>query len=79
MTFTNNSGLPFNDISSEAWREYVFPDGAVVRIDNPTHLNVSRSSGGHRLFDGNGISHYIPAGWVHLRWQAKSGAAHYSF
>lgn len=72
MEFRNSSTLEFSDISSEAWREYRFADGQVVRIDEPLKLNVSESKG-HRIFDAAGISHYIPPGWIHLRWEAKAG------
>jgi hypothetical protein len=65
-------GRSWKDISSEMYREYVFPAGAVVRIDSPSCLHVS-DSGGHRIWDG-GLSHYIPVGWVQLRWQPKIGA-----
>lgn len=70
--FKNESDLDFTDISSEAWREYQFESGAVVRIDNPKMLNVSES-GGHRIFDGQGLSHYIPKGWIHLVWEPNPG------
>ncbi len=69
--FKNESGLDFSDISSEQYRTYTFPT-TVVTIKEPTHLNVS-ASGGHRLFDVSGKSHYIPTGWVHLEWEAKKG------
>ncbi|MEX3983727.1 hypothetical protein AB4Y45_32615 [Paraburkholderia sp. EG287A] len=71
----NASKHEFIDISSEQYREYSFagPAGIVtLRVENPTHLSVSES-GGHRLFDAAGKSHYIPKGWVHLRWLAKEG------
>ena len=74
--FKNESGKEFADISSEAWREYTFPTGQSIRIEGPLRLNVS-DSGGHRLFDASGVSHYIPAGWVHLQWQAKDGQPHF--
>lgn len=70
--FRNDSDLEFTDISSEAWREYQFQSGAIVRIEKPLRLNVS-ASGGHRIFDAQGESHYIPFGWIHLRWEAKPG------
>ena len=70
--FRNDSDLEFSDISSEAWREYQFESGAVVRIENPLRLNVSES-GGHRIYDAQGQSHYIPYGWIHLKWEAKPG------
>jgi len=70
--FKNESDLDFTDISSEAWREYHFESGATVRIDNPAMLNVSES-GGHRIFDEQGLSHYVPKGWIHLVWEPKPG------
>jgi hypothetical protein len=72
----NESGLVFTDISSEAFRVYEFSNGKEVRIDEPLRLNVS-PSGGHRLFDAGGTSHYIPKGWVHLRWKVKQGCPNF--
>jgi hypothetical protein len=66
------SEMTFNDISSEEFREYDFGSDNVVRIDNPKQLNVS-ASGGHRILDGSGISHYVPSGWIHLHWKARDG------
>lgn len=68
----NESGLKFVDISSEKHRTYFFSVDKWVHIENPTHLNVS-ASGGHRIFDAQGVSHYIPKGWIHLTWVAKEG------
>jgi hypothetical protein len=70
--FRNASDLEFTDISSEQWREYQFMNGETVRIEAPLKLNVS-GSGGHRIFDEAGVSHYIPAGWIHLMWVPKGG------
>jgi hypothetical protein len=70
--FKNESGLKFVDISSEKYREYVFSIDKSVVIAEPLMLNVS-SSGGHRVFDAKGVSHYIPKGWHHLKWEAKVG------
>lgn len=72
MPFINESGLSFTDISSEEYRVYEFNNGKSIRINNPLKLHVS-PSGGHRLFDNSGESHYIPKGWVHLHWKAKDG------
>ena len=71
----NDSKLKFNDISSEEHREYVFPEGSVW-IDYPVALNVSKT-GGHRIVDGDGKSHYIPKGWIHLNWKVKENAPHF--
>lgn len=70
--FVNATSHDFADIGSEEFREYVFPGGELVRIDSPLKLAVSES-GGHRLFDRSGLSHYVPPGWVHLRWRARDG------
>lgn len=70
--FDNATDLAFEDISSELYREYRFLGGDMVRIEAPLKLNVSES-GGHRIFDAKGVSHYIPAGWIHLSWVAKDG------
>ncbi|HYT43917.1 MAG TPA: hypothetical protein VEP90_16375 [Methylomirabilota bacterium] len=72
MTFTNESNLKFDDISSEAVRTYEWPSGVKVIINEPLYLNVSKS-GGQRLFDTSGTSHYIPSGWNHLFWTVKDG------
>jgi hypothetical protein len=76
IRFNNASNLNFTDISSEEYRTYHFTSGYTIRIDAPTLLNVS-PSGGHRLFDASGMSHYIPKGWVHLKWKARPGSPHF--
>ena len=75
--FRNDSGLPFNDLSDEQYRVYVYPD-MEIKINNPLLLNVS-PSGGHRVFDSEGVSNYIPAGWRHLYWVVKEGKPHFAF
>jgi hypothetical protein len=72
----NATNLEFEDISTEQFREYVFPDGEVVRIDSPLKLHVSDSDA-HRVFDAEGESHYIPPKWIHLRWKTKDGEPHF--
>lgn len=74
--FENATPLVFEDISSELYREYRFLGGDVVRIEAPLKLNVSES-GGHRIFDAEGVSHYVPAGWIHLSWVARDGKPHF--
>lgn len=77
MEFKNESGLVFTNICSEEFREYHFPKGESIRINNPTHLNVS-ASGGHRVFSSeNGMSYYIPKGWILLAWKAKEGCPNF--
>ncbi len=68
----------FTDISSEVSRQYTFPGGPTVTINHPYRIHVS-SSGGHRIEDTLGVSHYIPAGWVHLSWQTREGCPAFVF
>lgn len=72
------SGIDFKDITSEEFREYIFPQGEVVRITAPARINISKS-GGHRIVDTNGVSHYISKGWLELRWKAKEGQPAFVF
>lgn len=70
-------GLTHYDISAELYREYEFPDGSLVRIDNPIDLYLKNggqpgvAGESHRVVDANGEAHYIPRGWVHLKWNNK--------
>jgi len=70
--FVNESGLDFKDISSEVSRTYEFANGAKVTINNPLKIHIS-PSGSARVFDAQGVSHYIPAGFIHLFWTVKEG------
>jgi hypothetical protein len=71
--FNNQSNNNFTDISSERVRIYEgWTDGFSVKIDNPLQLSVSKS-GGHRIFDAQGGSHYIQPGWKHLHWTVRKG------
>jgi len=70
--FINGTDLVFTDISSEDFRVYEFEAMNLVRIEKPLRLHVS-ASGGHRIFDAQGFSHYIPSGWRRLMWKAKPG------
>lgn len=72
----NKTDYEFKDISTEEYRVYHFPQLESIRINNPTHLHVS-ASGGHRILDADGVSHYIPSGWLHLKWKAKEGEANF--
>lgn len=72
----NESGLVFTDISSERYRKYFWSNGYEKHVSNPTHLHVSES-GGHRILDGSGTSHYIKPGWAHLEWEVHEGQANF--
>lgn len=78
MEITNNPNLKFDSLEDEQFRVYEFVDGSSFKIENPVALNVS-GSGGHRVLDGTGLSHYIPTGWVHLYWKVKEGAPAFAF
>ena len=75
MQFINQSDNKFVDISSEEYRTYVFSNKEEIKINGPLQLSVS--TGGHRLFDASGVSHYVPKGWIHLYWKAKQGSPHF--
>ena len=70
--------LEFKDVSDELYRIYEWPDGKIVKVKDPVSLNVSKS-GGHRVLDKAGMSHYIPSGWVHLYWKVKPGKEPFAF
>jgi len=69
--------LTFLDLSDEQFRVYDFGTHQIT-LDNPMKLNVSKS-GGHRVYTADGISHYIPKGWIHLYWKVKPLSPHFSF
>lgn len=73
--FKQDCGHLFSDISSEQYRVYEFCDKS-IRIENPLLLSVS-ASGGHRVWDAKGVSHYIPSGFRHIFWEAKEGQPHF--
>lgn len=75
VVLVNHSKNEFIDISSEEYRVYVYDMMRIERINNPLYLSVSDS--GHRILDAEGISHYMPKGWVHLKWKAKEGQPHF--
>lgn len=75
--------LPTFDISTEAWREYVYPNGATVRVEGAKTMLLEKRGGvgqdRHRLIvvtaDGD-VGMYIAPGWLAIRWQTadkKSG------
>jgi len=82
--------LVFHDISKEMWRAYVYPspdgDGVVeIKIDNPVAVAMKAPSetfargGRHRILDADGVSHYIPQGWVDMKWKNAPGTPRFGF
>ena len=55
------------DISLEAWREYEYEDGYILRVSKPICLYITED-GQHRVVTGDDVAHYIPRGWRKLRW-----------
>lgn len=58
---------------SEEWREYDF-GGRVYRINAPKALYLKGGSQNHRVLDGEGVVHCVPAPCVAgcaLRWKAR--------
>jgi hypothetical protein len=70
-----NGELQVHDISHELWREYDFA-GRVYRIVAPRVLYTHPGGTTHRVVDGEGVAHCLPApghcGCV-VRWQDKAG------
>lgn len=62
----------FIDISHEEFRVYTFvKEGQFfkVKIDNP--LKLIKEKDGDRIFDLQGLGHYVPNEWIHLFWKNR--------
>jgi hypothetical protein len=75
MELRNESKNVFVDISSEEFREYQFKEFETIRINSPLYLSISKN--GHRILDAEGTSHFVPGGWIHLKWKAKENQPHF--
>jgi len=65
----NTTSLIFEDINTEEFREYNFPNGLKLRIEHPMALNVN--NGAHRVITITGVCYYInirDSWWI--TWQA---------
>lgn len=79
--FRNGSDNEFLSLESEEWRTYVWVKEGFpieVTINDPVCLHVS-AAGGHRILDGSGVSHYVPKGWVEVKWEVREGMNHFDF
>lgn len=64
------------DISNETWREYVYKDGHIYRIENPQLLFIKDGGTGHRVIDKAGTVHWVPVNvWHAIRWQSPDGVS----
>ena len=78
MKQTNKSLIAWGekvDISDkEEFRTYRFAEAEFIHeitIRKPLFLIVTNN--GHRLSDEEGISHYVPYGWIELFWKNSKG------
>ncbi len=74
MKATENSLLPRKeeiDISVEIYRLYRFPKGETTLIKEPLAIVVTDN--GHRVTDRENQNHYIPYGWIHLKFKVREG------
>ena len=81
MQFQNADQYDWMDIGNEAWREYMFPGGDVVRVNAPQKLAVKRGPDGdsHRIICKDGSCHYIGYKWLAIRWVGYDAKPTYTF
>jgi hypothetical protein len=70
--------MPSYDISSEAWREYIYPNNKVLRVEGAVTLILDKRPDGdrHRLVVKDNDAHvgmYVTPGWLAIRWQTSDG------
>ena len=75
IKLNNKSDYKFVDISSESYRIYTFDSQKIFKIDKPMWLAISKS--GHRVLNNDGISYYIPFGWIALEWKSYQDEPHF--
>ena len=63
------------DIQSEQYREYIYPDGSVLRIDEPQNLYIFEGKSGwtQRVTTQSGLTYRPTPGWNGIRWQNREG------
>ena len=62
------------DISNESYRLYRYQKGENIMIRDPKELYVD-SNGDHKVVDGEGQTHIVKKGWMHLKFKLQIGAA----
>ena len=77
ITLINEGSYTFFEVDTEEYRIYKWGNGSSVRIESPAYVSVNPNNGGHRILDMDGMSHYIPTGWIQLSWKSKEGAPHF--
>lgn len=74
----HTTDLEFKDISTEVYREYMYSNGGVLRVEKPIQIAISRS-GNHRIITEDGMSYIVAPQWLAIRFKVKPGAANFSF
>lgn len=65
------------DISSEEYRTYHYPDGSMLKVENPTTLYLHRDEEGwtHRiLYSEFNLVMRPERGWIGISWKPRKGA-----
>ena len=73
----NVNGMEFVSIQDEEYREYDFGE-KTYRIEKPQWLFV-RPSKAHQVIDANGVTHYVQANFMALRWKNAPNAERAQF
>jgi hypothetical protein len=71
MTIVRNTWI---NISDETRREYIYPNGFVLGLDNPLELKITQSNTGndsHEIKTTDQTGMYVAPGWVAVRWGVK--------
>jgi len=76
--FYQTTDLVFHDISGEEYREYMYNNGGILRINNPWKLAVSRSNN-HRIVTRDGFSYIIAPNWIAIRFRKREGEPSFAF
>jgi hypothetical protein len=72
-----HEAIPANDISSELWRDYIYPDGKTFRVNDPLELYIV--NGSHRVVDMDGVTYRPERGYVGIRWKPRAGKPPFDF
>lgn len=60
-------------LDKEIWREYIYPNGGVLRIENPDLLYRKKSNPhSHRIVTTGGDTYYPAPGWIGIHWNAPA-------
>jgi hypothetical protein len=63
-----NTTFTISDISNEIMREYIYPDGSTILLNEPKQLYLKIDSG-HRVICKDDSVYYIRNGWLAIKWK----------